>query len=273
MLVLWSSDVGGHASGDSGLSLECGTRDQDHGACPSRAAQAVHLLTRRSLTLALQRCNDICRWHAPMPQNIDGAVARWCKAGGTARSNGLIMRPANAANRRFVALPPSRRATAQDSPPEDHQLQVRKAAAFSGGLWPGGQSRHMLRASSGTCKATLKGAVGEIVTLIIQVRATLFRIAQGHPQACDPPGRNGFERCSVHFLPDLDCFSPTIHDGRKRRHPEFLLSCRRVHPVNAWAAADLSRVPTRHRPAPQTCDRPGHRSGRTDGSVANPEHG
>ena len=31
------------------------------------------------------------------------------------------------------------------------------------------------------CEATLKGTVGEIVALIIRVRATLFRIAQAGP--------------------------------------------------------------------------------------------
>jgi hypothetical protein len=39
----------------------------------------------------------------------------------------------------------------------------------------------MLCVSSGQCKATLKGAVEKIMTLIIWVCATLLRIAQGRP--------------------------------------------------------------------------------------------
>src|SRR4051812_30431261 len=102
-----------------------------------------------------------------MPQHIRGAIARWHKASGAACRNSLIMRRANAAKRRGVALPPSRRATAQDGSPDDDQFQVRKAAAFARGLWPGGPFRPLLRASSGQSKATLQGAVGEIVTFII----------------------------------------------------------------------------------------------------------
>jgi hypothetical protein len=63
---------------------------------------------------------------------------------------------------------------------------------------------------SGQREATLKGAMGKIVPLIIQVRATLFRIAQGRPQPCNPPGRNGFEGCCVHLVPPLIRFSPTL---------------------------------------------------------------
>jgi hypothetical protein len=68
----------------------------------------------------------------------------------------------------------------------------------------------MLRAPSGQSEATLKGAMGKIVTLIIRVCATLFRIAQGRPQSCDPPGRNDFEGCCVHLVPPLNRFSPTL---------------------------------------------------------------
>ncbi|WP_262272519.1 hypothetical protein [Microvirga yunnanensis] len=68
----------------------------------------------------------------------------------------------------------------------------------------------MLRASSGQSEATLEGAVEKIVPLIIRVRTTLLRIAQGRPQPCDPPGRNDFERCSVHLVPRLNRFSPTL---------------------------------------------------------------
>src|SRR5829696_2586728 len=158
----------------------------------------------RILIFTSQRRNDIRRWYATMPQDINGAIARWRKASGAARSNRLIMCPANAAKRHRVALPPSRGAKAQDRPPDDDQFQVRKAAAFSGGLWPGDPSPHILRASSGQCEATLEGAVGEIMTLIIRVCATLFRIAQGRSQSCDPPGRNDFEGRSVHLVPPVD---------------------------------------------------------------------
>ena len=199
--------------------------------------RAALLLTHRMLTFIPQRCNDVRRRYAAMPQDIDGAITRWRKASGAARSNSLIMRPADAAKRRRVALPPSRGATAQDGAPDDDQFQVRKAAAFSRGLWPGGPSRHMLRASSGQREATLEGAVGEIVTFIIRVRATLFRIAQGRPQSCDPPGRNDFEGCCAHLVPPLDRFSPTMQ-GRKWLHPRFPLNCCRVLPAIAVAAAD-----------------------------------
>jgi hypothetical protein len=189
------------------------------------------------LTFASQRRNDVRRWYAAMPQDIHGAITRWRKAGGAARDNRLIMRPADAAKRRLVALPPSRGANAQDSPPDDDQFQVRKAAAFACGLRPGSQSRRMLRALSGQSEATLEGAVGEIVTLIIRTRATLFRIAQGRPQPCNPPGRNDFERCSVHLVPPLDRFSPTMQ-GRKWLHRRFPLICCRVLPAIAVAAGD-----------------------------------
>ncbi len=125
-------------------------RESDNGfTCPSRAvsgpAQAVCLLTRRILTFASQRCNDVRRWYAAMPQDIDGAIARWRKASGLARRNSLIVRPANAAKRRRVALLPSQRTTAQDGPPDDDLFQVRKASAFPRGLG--------LEAHSGPCVA------------------------------------------------------------------------------------------------------------------------
>ncbi len=139
-----------------------------------------------------------------MPQDRDGTIARRCKASSTAGSNSLIMRPADAAKRRPVALPPSRGTTAQDGAPDDDQLQVRKAAAFACGFWSGSRARHILRASSGQCEATLQGAVAEVVTLIIRIGTTLFRIVQGRPQPCDPPSRNDLEGCSVHLIPPLD---------------------------------------------------------------------
>jgi len=55
----------------------------------------------------------------------------------------------------------------------------------------------------GQREATLQGAVGEIVTFIIRVRATQFRIAQGCPQSCDSPSRNDFEGCCAHLVPPL----------------------------------------------------------------------
>lgn len=152
----------------------------------------------------------MCRWYAAVPQNIDGAIARWRKASGLARLNSLIMRPANAAKRRSVALPPGRGATAQDGSPDDDQLQVRKAAAFACGLWSGSRARRILRASSAQCKATLEGAVGEIMTLIIRIGTPLFRIAQGGPQSCDPPSRNDLEGRCVHVFPPLDRRSRTM---------------------------------------------------------------
>ena len=94
-----------------------------------------------------------------------------------------------------------------------------------------------LRAASGKHEATVKGAVGKIVTLIIRVGATLFRIAQGHPQSWDPPGRNGFEGCRVHLIPPLDRFSPTMQ-GQKWLDPRFPLNCCRVPPADVVAAAD-----------------------------------
>jgi hypothetical protein len=164
----------------------------------------VSSLPRRIYIPTSQRCNDIRRWDAAVPQDIDGAIARWRKASGLARLNSLIMRPANAAKRRPVALPPSRGATAQDGAPDDDQLQVRKAAAFACGLWSGSRARHILQASSAQCKATLEGAVGEIMTPILRIGTPLFSIAQGRPQSCDPPSRNDFEGRSVHVFPPLD---------------------------------------------------------------------
>ena len=184
-----------------------------------------------------QRRNDVRRWYAAMPQNIDGAIARWSNASGVARSNRLLMRPANAAKRRLFALPPSRGANAQDGAPDDDQFQVWKAAAFPRGLWPGGPFRPMLRALSGQSEATLKGAMGKIVTFIIRVCATLFRITQGRPQPCNPPGRDDFERCSVHLVLPLDRFSPTMQ-GRKWLHRRFPLICCRTPPAIAVAAVD-----------------------------------
>jgi hypothetical protein len=82
----------------------------------------------------MQRRSDVHWWHTAVPQDIDGAIARWRKASSPAPSNSLIMRPADAAERRPVALPPSRGATAQDSAPDDDLFQVRKVAAFACGL-------------------------------------------------------------------------------------------------------------------------------------------
>ena len=152
----------------------------------------------------------MCRWDAVVPQDIDGAIARWRQASGLARRNSLIMRPANAAKRRLVTLLPSRGATAQDSAPDDDVFQVRKPAAFACGLWSGGESRPMLHASSRQSEATLEGAVGEIMTLIIQICTALFGIAQGRPQSCDPPSRNGFEGRSVHLFSPFDRCSPAV---------------------------------------------------------------
>jgi hypothetical protein len=134
-----------------------------------RTAQAARLLTRRILTFALQRRNDLRRRYAAMPQLIDGAIARWRKPGGAARSNGLIMRSSNAAKWHRVALPPGRGATAQDGPPDDDQFQVRKAAAFSRGPWPESSYWAMPCAPTSQSEATLQGAVGEIMTFIIRV--------------------------------------------------------------------------------------------------------
>jgi len=177
-----------------------------------------------------ERRNDIRRWYATMPQDIDGAIARWRRASGAALRNRLTMRPANAAKRRRVALRPGRGAKAPDGAPDDDQFQVRKVAAFSCRLWPGSPSRHIRRASSGKCEATLKGTVGEIVALIIRVSATLFRIVQGGPQSCDAPGRNDFEGCRVHLVPPLDRCSPTMQ-GRKWLYPEVPLNYRQVLPA------------------------------------------
>ena len=116
-----------------------------------------------------------------MPQDIHGAIARWRQASRAARRNSLIMRSAYAAKRCPVALPPIRGATAQDGAPDDDQLQVRKAVAFACGLWSGGQTRHILRAPSRQCEATLEGTVREIVTLIVRICTTLFGIAQSYP--------------------------------------------------------------------------------------------
>ena len=127
--------------------------------------------------LTSQGRNDGRRRHTAMPQDVDGTIARWREAGGAASGHSLIMRPANGAKRRRVAPPPGRGATAQDSAPDDDQLQMRKAAAFACGLRPGSQSRHILRAVSGKHEATAKSAVGEIMTLIIRICAMLFGIA------------------------------------------------------------------------------------------------
>jgi hypothetical protein len=54
-----------------------------------------------------ERRNGICWRYAAMPQNIDGAIAWWRKASGAATGNRLIMRLADAAKRRRIALPPS----------------------------------------------------------------------------------------------------------------------------------------------------------------------
>ena len=177
-----------------------------------------------------------------MPQDIDGAIARGCKASGAALRNRLTMRPANAAKRRRVALPPSRGAKAPDGPPDDDQFQVRKVAAFSCRLWPGSPSRHIRRACSGKCEATLKGTVGEIVALIIRVSATLFRIVQGGPQSCDAPGRNDFEGCRVHLVPPLDRCSPTMQ-GRKWLYPEVPLNCCQVLPAMRWLRQTCYALP------------------------------
>jgi len=166
-----------------------------------------------------------------MPQDIDGAIARWRKANCLARRNGLIMRPANAAKRRLVALLPSRGATAQDSTPDDDVFQVRKPAAFGCGLRPGSRAQHILRAFSGKHEATLESAVVEVVAVIIRICTTLFGIAQGRPQACDPPGWNGFEGRSVHLFPPADRCSRTIQ-GRNWPHPEFPLNCCRAYPAS-----------------------------------------
>jgi hypothetical protein len=153
-----------------------------------------------------------------MPEDIDGAITRWRKTCSAAGRNGLIMRPANAARRCAVALPPSRRATAQDGSPDDDQFQVRKAAAFACGLWPGGLPGHILRTSSRTCEAPLESTVGEIVACVIGTRATLLRIAQGRPQPCDPPGWNDLKGCSVHCFSPLNPLAPTMQ-GPKWLNP------------------------------------------------------
>ena len=93
----------------------------------------------------------------------------------------------------------------------------------------------MRRASSSQSEAPLEGAMGEIVTLIIQVRAALLGIAQGCPQSCDPPGRYGFERFSAHLVSPLDCVSPTMR-GQELSYPRFLLNCCRT--LAAIAVAD-----------------------------------
>ncbi len=79
----------------------------------------------------------------------------------------------------------------------------------------------MLCAFSGQGEATLKGTVGQIATLIIPVCATLFRIAQGRSQPCDPPRRNDVERYTVHLIPSMDPSSPTMQ-SRKSLHSRFL---------------------------------------------------
>ena len=116
-----------------------------------------------------------------MPQDMNGAIARRRKASGAAGSNSLIVRSADAAEWHLIAPPPGRGATTHDSAPDDDQLQMRKAAAFARGLRLGSRSRHSLRAVSGKHEATAKSAVGEIVTLIIRICATLLRITQSHP--------------------------------------------------------------------------------------------
>ena len=95
----------------------------------------------------------------------------------------------------------------------------------------------MLCAPSGQSEATLEGAVGEIMTFVIRVCASLFRIAQGRPQSGDPPGRNDFEGCCAHLIPPLDRFSPTMQ-GRKWLDPRFPLICCRGLAAHAVAAPD-----------------------------------
>ena len=198
-----------------------------------------------------------------MPQDIDGAIARGCKASGAALRNRLIMRPANAAKRRRVALRPSRGAKAPDGPPDDDQFQVRKVAAFSCRLWPGCPSRHIRRASSGKCEATLKGTVGEIVALIIRVaprcsascKAALSRAMRQAGMISKGAAFISFRRWIGALLPCR---------GENGSIPRCPLTAARFCRQDALAAADLLRAPTRHQLAPQTSDCPCHRSERTD---------
>ena len=128
--------------------------------------------------LASQGRNDGQRWHAAMPQDVDGTIARWREAGGAASGHSLIVRPANAAKRCRVTLLPSRGTMIQDGPPDDSLFQARKAATFPGGLRFRRRSRRIDQAPSGERKAPLEGAMNEIVALIIRARATLFRVTQ-----------------------------------------------------------------------------------------------
>ena len=128
--------------------------------------------------LASQGRNDGRRWHAAMPQDVDGTIARWREAGGAASGHSLIMRPANAAKRCRVSLLPSRGALIQDGPPDESLFQVRKAATFPRGLRFGRWSRRNAQALSSEREAPLESTMNEIVPLIVQIRATLFRVTQ-----------------------------------------------------------------------------------------------
>ena len=128
--------------------------------------------------LTSQGRNDGRRWHAAMPQDVDGTIARWREAGGAASGHSLLMRPANAAKRCRVPLLPSRGSMIQDGPPDDSLFQVRKAATFPGGLRFGRRFRRIDQAPSGGREAPLERAMNKIVALIIRVRATLFRVSQ-----------------------------------------------------------------------------------------------
>ena len=217
-----------------------------HGTCPSRGvsgtARAALLLTHRMLTFIPQGCNDVRRRYAAMPQDIDGAITRWRKASGATRSNSLIMCPADAAKRRRVALPPSRRATAQDGAPDDDQFLVRKLRPFRvvfGLEIDLGTFCVRPRASA---KRRWRARWEKIMTFIIRVCASLFRIAQGRPQSGDPPGRNDFEGCCAHLIPPLDRFSPTMQ-GRKWLDPRFPLICCRVLPAMLWLRLTGNALP------------------------------
>src|SRR5918998_592353 len=113
-----------------------------------------------------------------MPQDVDGTIARWREASGAASGHSLIMRPANAAKRCRVPLLPSRGAMIQDGPPDDSLFQVRKAATFPGGLRFGRRFQRNDQAPSGERKAPLEGAMNKIVTPVVRIRATLFRVTQ-----------------------------------------------------------------------------------------------
>ena len=194
------------------------------------------LLTHRMLTFVLQRSHDV-RWRYPaMPQDIDGAITWWRKASGAAGSHSLIMRPAMLPN---GAVSPCLQAV-------ERTLRIARQMITS---FRCGKQRPLrvvfgLEARFGPCfarrsgqsEATLKGAMGKIVTLIIQVRATLFRIAQGCPQSCDPPSRNRFEGCCVHLVPPLNRFAYPA--GAEMTRSQVPLNCCRVLPAIAVAAAD-----------------------------------